>query len=324
MLSILSTLNDPAFNLAAEEYLFRNSDDDLLFLYINSPSVVIGKHQNALAEIDPWYIYENKIPVIRRLSGGGAVYHDPGNLNFSFHKTVADPAKISFSVFTIPVVKALKQMGIPAEITKRNDIFVNGLKVSGHAEHVFRKRVLSHGTLLLNANREKLSKALHVAPGLYSGKAIKSVRSNIANISDFLKKPISMNEFIASIKTHFDETGGEGFKSFTKNEIATIEKLANEKYRTWEWNFGYSPAYVFQNEGRLNDEINFSCTLHVENGIIGKALFEGEKLPSGLKTIEKALSGNRHEIETFKNLIAINKGKTISTNDEKTLLQGLF
>ncbi|MCF8359486.1 MAG: lipoate--protein ligase [Prolixibacteraceae bacterium] len=323
MRCILSPLIDPAFNLAAEESLFRNSDDDLLLLYINSPSVVVGKHQNALAEVDPWFLYENNIPVLRRLSGGGTVYHDLGNLNFSFHKTVDDPAKISFSVFTQPVAEALKKMGIPAEMNKRNDIIVDGFKVSGHAEHVFRKRVLSHGTLLFNTNTENLSKALRTIPGIYSGKGIKSIPSKVTNLSGFLKKPLSIHEFTNKLLSHFSGSN-DSIQAFSVSETENVEKLANEKYRNWEWNYGYSPAYDFHKKGMLNHENPFTCKLHVEKGIITEAGIEGKKRPPWLLTIEKKLPGFRHEIETLKNFIEANARNTIPTKDTEALLQSLL
>jgi lipoate-protein ligase A len=323
MRCILSPSTDPAFNLAAEEFLFKNSDDDLFLLYINSPSVVIGKHQNALAETDPWFVFENNIPVLRRLSGGGTVYHDLGNLNFSFHKTVDDPAKISFSVFTKPVAEALTKMGIPAEMNKRNDIIVDGFKVSGHAEHVFRKRVLSHGTLLFNTNTENLSKALHVVPGIYSGKGIKSIPGKVSNLSGFLKKPLSIHEFTNKLLSHFSGSGAST-QAFSAIETENIEKLASEKYRTWEWNYGYSPAYDFQKKGALNHETPFTCKLRVKKGIITEAGIEGKKLPSWLLTIEKKLPGFRHEIETLRNFIEANAQNTIPAEDKEALLQNLF
>lgn len=264
MLCILLPGQAPEFNLAAEEYLFRNFTDDLLLLYVNLPSVVVGKHQNAMAEVNPKFVAENNIKVIRRLSGGGAVYHDPGNLNFSFHQTVDDPARVSFKSFNEPIVEVLKQLGVPAEISARNDIFVNGFKVSGHAEHVFRKRILSHGTLLYDANREHLSKALKNNSGTFHGKAIQSVRSKVANIVDFMEHRLSLNDFIQHLLnfmllTHPDNA----VYQLSKKDIAAIEALVSEKYSQWEWNFGYSPKYVFEKEAG-----NSKVKVQVEKGYI--------------------------------------------------------
>ncbi|HOO83294.1 MAG TPA: lipoate--protein ligase [Prolixibacteraceae bacterium] len=269
MLIVRSLSTEPAFNLAAEEYLFRNFSDDVFFLYINSPAVVVGKHQNAMAEINPWFVNENKVQVIRRLSGGGAVYHDLGNLNFSFHQTVADTAMVSFKKFNQPIVEVLAQMGIDAEIGKRNDIFVDGYKVSGHAEHVFRNRVMSHGTLLFNADRKSLSLAIK-NPSFenFKGKAIQSVRSKVANIVDFLQVPVSIDQFISKIESHMFGTVINSKKySFTENDVREIENLSAEKYSTWNWNFGYSPNYRFEKSTSTKFG-KVDVVLSVEKGII--------------------------------------------------------
>ena len=315
MLCILSKENNPRFNLAAEEYLFRNFDEDLFFLYINSPSVVVGKHQNALAEINPWFVKENKIEVLRRLSGGGAVYHDLGNLNFSFHKSVADTSKISFQSFNQPIVDVLQRLNIPAEISKRNDIFVNGFKVSGHAEHVFRNRILSHGTLLFNAEREKLSKALKNESGQFSHRAIQSVRSKVANVSEYLKTDIEIDEFAHLILKHILESKSNGkIYELTGNDIKLIKKLAAEKYATWEWNFGYSPKYRF--EKSLSDgELEIGIFLRVEKGIIKELSISGNGLDENQKrTVQHTLLNSPHEFDSIeKNLLTLNLNQKISS-----------
>lgn len=292
MRCIISPSLLPEFNLAAEEYLFRNFTDDVLFLYVNQASVVVGKHQNAMAEVNPKFVTENNIKVIRRLSGGGAVYHDPGNLNFSFHKTVDDPAKVSFKVFNEPIVEVLKQLGIPAEISPRNDIFVKGFKVSGHAEHVFRKRILSHGTLLFDANRESLSKALKNNSGIFHGKAIQSVRSKVANIVDFMEQPIKLNDFIQHVLDFMLMANSSNVVyQLSKNDVAQIEELVSEKYSQWEWNFGYSPKYIFEKE-----EGKTKVKVQVEKGrIVDLELSYNGMAAPGHDEIVRNLIGCPHE-----------------------------
>lgn len=281
--------------MAAEEYLFRNFSDDLLFLYVNEPSVVVGKHQNAMAETNPKFTFENDIKVIRRLSGGGAVYHDLGNLNFSFHKTVEDTAKISFKSFNEPIVEVLKQLGIPAEISTRNDIFVNGFKVSGHAEHVFRKRILSHGTLLFNANREFLSNALKNNSGTFHGKAIQSVRSKVANIVDFLEQPITLNHFIQHLLNFILSTdSSNAIYQITKSDITQIERLSSEKYSQWEWNFGYSPKYRFTKEVET-DEGKIDINISVEKGRIVELIIDGAISEEEKKAVRTLLQNSPHD-----------------------------
>jgi lipoate---protein ligase len=296
MRCIVSPTTDPFFNLAAEEFLFKNFSEDIFFLYINNPSVVVGKHQNAIAEINPLYVYENGIPVIRRMSGGGTVYHDRGNLNFSFHKTVEDTAKISFKDFNQPIVNVLQQLGVPAMISDRNDITVNGFKVSGHAQHIFRNRILSHGTLLIETNLSILSTTLKKGNGHYESKAIQSVRSNVANISGFLSKPLSTEDFSGLFNQYILRTfPGAAEDSLTKSDIETISEISLKKYSTREWNFGYSPAYRFKNEIIFSPGASLSCMLSVEKGLITDLKFEGEALTKNEKDfIKKGLINQPH------------------------------
>jgi len=296
MRSIISPSNNPFFNIAAEEFLFKNFADDVLFLYINTPSVVVGKHQNTMAEINPLYVFENKIPVIRRMSGGGAVYHDTGNLNFSFHKTVEDTAKVSFRDFNIPVVEYLNKLGIQAEVSNRNDIVVKGFKVSGHAQHVFRNRVMSHGTLLINSDLEKLSATLHKSLGAYESKAIQSVRSKVANLSGFLSEPLLAVNFIDDFSTYILQTiqGAEKYQ-LQDVDIEAIDELAVQKYSTWDWNFGHSPSYRFKKQLSFSPEKMLSCSLNVEKGRMVDVDFEGNTLTETSGNILKeGLKGKPH------------------------------
>ncbi len=266
---------DPFFCLAAEEYLLKNFDDDIFMLWQSENTVVVGKHQNLPAEINYRFVRENNIKVARRISGGGTVFHDAGNVNFSFIKNVKSPAEISFKQFTAPVVEALAKLGITATTSGRNDLLISGLKISGNAEHVYKNRVLHHGTLLFNSDLENLGQAIKVVPGKYESKAVQSNRSLVANISQFLKSEMSTAEFIQFMLNVQLEKTENSIYELTKTDIQNIEKLRTEKFITWEWNWGYSPKYSFKNEVEIDGKV-LKIEMFVEKGRIEKCTISGE------------------------------------------------
>ncbi len=295
MLCLISKVNDPYFNLAAEEFLFKNRKEPLLFLYSNQPSVVVGKHQNTLAEIDYRFVKANSIEVVRRISGGGAVYHDQGNLNFSFHQQIENPAQIAFKSYSTPVVEVLCRLGFSAEINTRNDILVGGKKVSGHAAHVFRNRVMSHGTLLVDSDKEQLSKALNGKKENFVGKGIASVKSKVANLTEFIPD-FTINEFLDKLCLYFsvrnDFSKVEGFSAHEQEQIVL---LANEKYRSWAWNFGYSPAYSYSSRLAWSIEEFLNLTIQVEKGIINVVTIDSASLEEKQKQfLVQCLSRQNH------------------------------
>jgi lipoate---protein ligase len=268
MLCFISPQNDPHFNLASEEYFLKMTDKELFVLYINNPAIVAGKHQNLLGEINTEWVRAHKIILARRLSGGGTVYQDEGNLNFSFISNCPNLEDISYKRFTFPIVLALKSLGINAEYSGRNDLLLNNKKISGNAMHIFKKRVLCHGTLLFNAELKNLSSALKIKQDRYFDKSIKSIPSKVVNISEFLPNSLSMCEFSNMI---FAETlkyldSPIPYK-LNETEESEIRRLSQEKYSTWEWILGYSPKYIFRNEIFLNGQI-VKFELNVEKGII--------------------------------------------------------
>jgi lipoate---protein ligase len=288
MLLINNTDINPYFNIAAEEYLLKEFPEDIILLYINEPSIIIGKHQNALAEINVRYTTEKNIPVIRRISGGGAVYHDKGNLNFSFFTNGREGQLVDFRKFTKPIIEILQKSGIEARFEGKSDIRLNGLKISGNAEHVHKNRVLHHGTLLISADLSKLSSALHVVQDKYKDKAIKSVRSKITNIGDLLHSSYNKIEDLKSqIFEYFSYLHESNEYSYSMNDKENIKKLIEQKYNTWEWNFGYSPAYEFSNNTIIDGSTVKIC-LKVEKGVIIEAYI------SGYKELQEKLIGIRH------------------------------
>lgn len=294
MLCIHLKNTDPFFCLAAEEYLLKNFAEDIFMLWQSENTVVVGKHQNLLGEINYQFVRENNIKVARRISGGGTVFHDAGNVNFSFIKNVKSPAEISFKQFTAPVVDALAKLGITATTSGRNDLLINGLKISGNAEHVYKNRVLHHGTLLFNSDLENLGQAIKVVPGKYKSKAVQSNRSPVANISQFLKTPMNTEEFVRFLLKVQLEKPENSIYNLTETDIQNIEKLSSEKFQTWEWTFGYSPKYTFRNEVEIEGK-KLSIRLVVEKGLIVEAEvgggYFGEEKSQKLNFM---LKGTRH------------------------------
>lgn len=292
MRCIYSPTGDPFFNLAAEEYLLKQYNKEIYFQYVNDPSVVIGKHQNALAEIDDGYLHENGILLARRISGGGAVYHDGGNLNYSFITNESPGNFVKFVKYTAPVIAALRELGVDAFLGKRNEILTSSGKLSGTASHVFKTRVLHHGTLLFDADLERLGRCLYVDPVRYSGKAVKSVRSEVVNIRDLLETDMGREDFFDFIFRHIVASDDKKvIEGFTRSEEEAIGELRQTKFASWEWNYGYSPKYTVE---RSLEGLRIITT--VEKGKIVHIGFDG----SGMMEVDPALlsgilTGTRHD-----------------------------
>lgn len=311
MLCIHLKNTDPYFCLAAEEYLLKNFSDDIFMLWQSEKAVVVGKHQNLLGEINYPFVLENNIALCRRISGGGTVFHDTGNVNFTFIKNVKSPAEISFKMFTAPVVEALAKLGIEATTSGRNDLLINGLKISGNAEHIYKNRVLHHGTLLFDSDLKNLGQAIKVVPGKYESKAVQSNRSPVANISQFLKTPMTTGEFIQFLLDVQLEKLQNSLYHLNENDVTAIEKLSSEKFKTWEWNFGYSPKYWFKNEVEIEGKL-LKIFLQVERGVIGQAEIRGDYfLQSQSNSIQNGLLQKWHFFDDLKFALPTNENHII-------------
>jgi lipoate-protein ligase A len=302
---------DPYFNLALEEVLLKNSRDEYLILGINNPSVIIGKHQAAHKEADTKFVFGKQIPVIRRISGGGTVFHDKGNLNFTFLRQSETGKQIDFPKYTRPVIDFLLSLGINAKFVGKNDIKVDGLKISGNAEHVYRNRVLHHGTLLFDTSFDHLRNSIRKNTSCYRTRAVDSNPSSVTNLREMMPGFTDIYQLRSEMINYFLRY----FPDISIHEISAKEKeeaemLVVQKYKTWEWNYAYGPEYHFNNRFNIEGK-DHSCHLFVKEGIIAECEIEGsEKMANA----GKKLKGCRHMVEDIFEIFSRN-GISVNTND---------
>jgi lipoate---protein ligase len=303
MQCFINTNRDIYFNLALEEYLLMHKLNDFFILWQSEPAVVVGKHQNTLAEINYRFAVENGIQVARRLSGGGTVYHDQGNLNFTYIAN-GEPGKlVDFKRFIGPVIGFLGTLGLSAEQGSKNEILAWGKKISGNAEHVFKNRVLHHGTLLFHSDLRLLRESLRVIPGRYKDKAVQSNRSSVINISECLNSGMEMASFEAAFLNFMLAGSGEDLFELSRQENKAISDLAASKYRSWDWIFGWSPDYEMKSNFQL-PELDCQIFIKVHKGILKECVLESKNIPGvDLGRLVNLLLECRHEAGSIRKAI---------------------
>lgn len=299
MIYVVNDSDNPFFNHAIEEYIIKNIEEDAFILWRNRPSILIGRNQNTLTEIDYEYVRQEKIDVVRRLSGGGTVFNDLGNINFTFiTKKAQDGSSLSngFEKFAFPVIKALQSLGVNAVFTGRNDITIDEKKFSGNAQYHYKYKTLHHGTLLFSGNLERLAKALKSKPLKLQDKGVKSVRSRVTNISEHLKSPMNVIEFKEYLKKYIMD-----FHNITEeyvlseNEMAETIKIQKERFESWDWNYGKSPGYNYAKTERFPWGI-IEILVSIENGLIKEIKFYGDFFgDKSVEELENILTGMKYD-----------------------------
>lgn len=292
--------HDPAYNLALEEYLYRSVNEGhpgYFLLWQNAPSIIVGRFQNTAQEVNRPFVEERGIRVVRRISGGGAVYHDLGNVNYSFIVPNDEGTPFDFARHARPVIDALAKLGVEAESGGRNDLVIDGRKFSGSAQHMDRRRLLHHGTLLFNSDLSVLEQALNVDEEKFTSKGFKSVRSRVTNILPMLPEPISVEEFIDALR---GALSGTDTSSLDEAQLSEIRRLRDEKYATWEWNWGASPEFTERKVHRFPWG-KVEALLNVKEGVIRQARFYGDYFGTEHREeIEKLLEGRFYREEALR------------------------
>ena len=323
MLCISSPFTEPYFNLATEEFLLQHFTDDIFMLWRNEPAIIVGKFQNTAAEINLDFVKEKHIKVVRRLTGGGAVFHDLGNLNYTF---IEAGSHRDFKAFTEPIIAFLQSLGVAATFEGRNDLMIDGQKFSGTAQCVFNDKTLHHGTLLFSSEMEDISAALKVNPLKFQDKAVKSVRKRVTNISDHLPQKMEIKEFTSElmnyVRSHSTDTQEY---TFSDEDVRAIGRLRDEKYATWEWNFGSSPQFNYTKAIRTaagTVEVDMS----ILKGRITDIHFCGDFFsPSDITELEQAFVNQPYREENIQKVLSkIQIGNYITHLTNEDVMKVMF
>lgn len=291
------------FNLALEQYLFDHTPhgESCFMLWQNRSAVIVGKYQNTEEEVNGDYVRRHGIQVTRRLSGGGAVYHDLGNLNYTFLTDGGVDGNMEFGRFCTPLIRALESVGVKAELNGRNDVTVEGRKISGSAQYRRGGRVMHHGTILYESDLSVLQKALHVSPVKLASKGVASVQSRVTNVREHMAQPLELEEFWAVLRRKMVEGQSVKRRTLQPEELEEVEQLRRNRYATWEWNWGISPESTLRKVHRIEGCGTVQIYLDMELGRIKECQFRGDFFgdDSTLK-LSQALNGCRLEEEELR------------------------
>ena len=296
---------NPYYNMAFDEYCLESLsiDEPVFFLWQNRPAVIVGFNQEVNTEVNLDYLKENGIDLVRRVTGGGAVYHDLENLNYTIVGRSEDLER-DYPEYASLLAKALQTLGVPATLSGRNDILVEGRKVSGFAKRVCKNRLMVHGTLMYNVDVDVLTHVLNPSTTKLQSKGIASVRSRVANLCDYLPEIPDIQTFSQRLEEILSNNYTDTEYQLTETDLANIQRLTDKKFATWEWNYGRSPKATLSHSARLAcGTVEIHLTL-AENRI-ASCHFGGDflgNLPAS--DVEKALTGIPYEINEIRKCLS--------------------
>jgi lipoate-protein ligase A len=326
MLYIDNERTNPYWNLALEEYLLKNFTQEFFILWRNVPSIIIGRNQNTMSEINVEYVREHSIPVVRRLTGGGAVFHDLGNLNYTFVVNDSEGSGFDFKIHTESILEVLHSLSVNAELSGRNDLTIDGKKFSGNSQYRYRGRLLHHGTLLFSSSLPDISSALKVDASKFEGKGVQSVRSRVTNISEHLKASLTLTTFKQLLTSHINNSHKE-FEVYdlSNQDIASVDQLEKNKYATWDWNYGASPAYNRTTRKKFSDG-SVEIFINVTGGKIIDIRLHGDFFGEyELSDIENALKDVPYDKDAVKQVLSgFDLSRYFSGIDMEDLLSMMF
>lgn len=326
MLFINHNNTNPYFNHAAEEYVLTSFEDECFMLWRNDPCILIGKNQNAFAEINEPYVNSNNIKVVRRLTGGGAVFNDLGNINFTFISKSNTDVYENFKKFTAPILRSLQALGVDATFSGRNDLVIDGKKFSGNAQYYYKDKVLHHGTLLFSSSMNNLTQALKVNPLKIKSKGVASIRSRVTNISDYLNNNMDVltfkNYVVDFVMKEFNETM---LYTFNDKDLSIIDTIIKNRFSQYEWNFGKLNYYTHSKEKRFNGG-TLEVNLNIENKIIKDFKIYGDFFfTKNIKDLETLLINKEYNLSTIKSIFkSINVTDYIHNINNDDLIELIF
>lgn len=321
MYYIESPSTDPYFNLALEQYVFDHlgQEQPCFMLWQNDNTIVVGKHQNTIGEINPAFVKEHGIRVARRLSGGGAVYHDMGNINFTF-VAKHDGDSFNFSTFCIPVINALESMGVPAEVSGRNDMTIHGQKFSGNSQYVKHGHIMHHGTIMYDSDLSVVAKALNVPKDKIESKGLQSVRSRITNVKPHVQGDFTTQQFFNRLKDFMFKQYPLQTYTLSEEDIKAVQTLQQTVYSQWAWNYGASPAYKMHKERRVEGCGKLEIYMDVQDGILKDLAFYGDYFGDGDTTelVRRLVGSTMEESEIRRRIETLDIGLYFNNMDADT------